>query len=342
MNRRILLLTVIDKLMENNPKGIQNKNIYNALVSDYHDKIDKEALGVKAKILEVKSDDPRVIKKVYEGTLKKVWGEIKDEIEKGEKQLVEVGRKNKIYRYPDSLDFNPCERILDRERRNIRQTIYDILKDSSELLPPLWSFSLGLLPEDNGRKIIQFDTIITENQELLPEFYKYIKEEKVVEFDYQKFEGKKVRVRLSPHLLKEFNLRWYVFGYVHGMPLQESHYPLDRIDGKVSCVDDDYLKPQIDYVHYFDDIVGVTHEKSQEMTDVVLQVDDPSALGYIKTKELHHSQEIEGNIVKLRLRVNYEFKSRLLPFADRLVVVKPLWLKERLKEWADNISMKCK
>lgn len=337
-----MLLTVIDKLMENNPEGIQNKDIYNALVSDYDDKIDKEAIDYYAKTNDMKPDEPMVIKKVYEGTLKKVWGEIKEEIKNGGKQLVEEGRKNKLYRYPDCLDFNPCKKILERERRNIRQTIYDILKDSSELLPPLWSFSLGLLPEDNGRKIVQFDTTITENQELLPEFYKYIKEEKVVEFDYKGFEGKKVRVRLSPHLLKEFNLRWYVFGYVHGKPLQESHYPLDRIVGAVSCVDDDFLKPQIDYVHYFDDIVGVTHEKHQEMTDIVLKVDNPSALGYIKTKKLHHSQEIEGSIVKLRLKVNYEFKSRLLPFADRLIVVKPLWLKEQLKKWADDILVKCK
>ncbi len=342
MNKRILLLTVIDKLMENNPKGIRNNDIYNALVSDYNDIIDKDALDREAKILKVKPDAPEVIKNVYGGTIKKVWGEIRNELKKGGEQLEEEKKKNKIYRYPDSLDFNPCERILERERRNIRQTIYDILKDSTELLPPLWSFSLGLLPEDNGRKIVQFDTIITENQELLPEFYKYLKEEKVVEFDYQNFEGKNVRVRLSPHLLKEFNLRWYVFGCVHGKPFQESHYPLDRIVGGVSCVADDYLKSQIDYAHYFDDIVGVTHDIHQEMTDVVLQVDNPSALGYIKTKKLHHSQEIEGNIVKLRLRVNYEFKSRLLPFADRLVVIKPLWLKEQLKEWADNISVKCK
>jgi len=146
---------------------------------------------------------------------------------------------------------------------------------------------------------------------------------------------------MSPHLIKEYNLRWFVFGHVHGQSYKESHYALDRIEGGIEVVKERYVKSEIDYQTYFDDIVGVTHEKDTKDEDIVLRALNPEVLGYIKTKKLHQSQVIEGNIIRLHLKVNYEFVNRLLPYANRLVIEQSLSLRSKVKEWAEAILKQC-
>lgn len=288
------------------------------------------------------------IKSDYEGTVKKAKVELNKIINNtgdGVKLIEEKNGRTKRYKYPPGLSLNPGEIFNGRKRKRAGQDILNILANSKGILPDAFmasiSSQLETICEGKGT-ILQFDSTESRNQEMIPLLYKCVGDRKVIEFGYQTFTDKKSkRIRMSPHLIKEYNLRWFVFGHVHGQSYKESHYALDRIEGDIKVVKERYLKAEIDYQTYFDDIVGVTHEKYAKDEDIVLRALNPEVLGYIKTKKLHQSQVIEGNIIRLHLKVNYEFVNRLLPYADRLMIEQPLSLRSRVKEWAEDILKQC-
>ena len=298
--------------------------------------------------LQKKHPSNKHIKSDYEGIAKQAKAELKKNIEKtgdGVKLIDKPIGRTRYYKYPPGLSLNPAEIFNGRKRKRAGQDILNILANSKGILPDAFmasiSSQLETICEGKGT-ILQFDSTESRNQEMIPLLYKCVGDRKVIEFEYQTFtDGKSKRIRLSPHLIKEYNLRWFVFGYVHGQNYKESHYALDRIEGDIDIIKERYVKPEIDYQTYFDDIVGVTHEKDAKDEDIVLRALNPEVLGYIKTKKLHQSQVIEGNIIRLHLKVNYEFVNRLLPYADRLMIEQPLSLRTRVKKWAEAILKQC-
>ena len=301
--------------------------------------------------LQKKHASNKHIKSDYEGIVKKAWGILRGNIKKtgdGVKLIEKKDEKDgriRRYKYPAELTSNPAEIYNGRRRKIAGQDILNILANSKGILPDAFMASISAQLEticEGKGTILQFDSTESRNQEMIPFLYKCIEDRKVIEFEYQTFtDEKSKRIRMSPHLIKEYNLRWFVFGHVHGQNYKESHYALDRIEGEISIVNEPYVKSGIDYQTYFDDIVGVTHEKDAKDEDIVLRALNPEVLGYIKTKKLHQSQVIEGNIIRLHLKVNYEFVNRLLPYADRLMIEQPLSLRSRVKKWAENILKQC-
>jgi len=284
----------------------------------------------------------------YKEIIKKAWKALREIVENtgdGVKLIEEKIGRTKRYKYPTELTSNPVGIYNRKKRKTAGQGILSIMANSKGILPDAFmasiSSQLETICEGKGT-ILQFDSTESRNQEMIPLLYKCVENRKVIEFEYQTFTDKKSkRIRMSPHLIKEYNLRWFVFGHVHGQSYKESHYALDRIEGDIKVVKERYLKAEIDYQTYFDDIVGVTHEKYAKDEDIVLRALNPEVLGYIKTKKLHQSQVIEGNIIRLHLKVNYEFVNRLLPYADRLMIEQPLSLRCRVKEWAEDILKQC-
>lgn len=284
----------------------------------------------------------------YKEIIKKAWRNLREIIEntgEGVKLIEKKDGRTKRYKYPTELTSNPAEIFNGRRRKIVGQDILNIMANSKGVLPDAFmasiSSQLETICEGKGT-ILQFDSTESRNQKMIPLLYKCVENRKVIEFEYQTFTDKKSkRIRMSPHLIKEYNLRWFVFGHVHGQSYKESHYALDRIESDIVIVNEPYVKSELDYQTYFDDIVGVTHEKDATDEDIVLRALNPEVLGYIKTKKLHQSQVIEGNIIRLHLKVNYEFVNRLLPYADRLMIEQPLSLRSRVKKWAEDILKQC-
>ncbi|MBQ7420081.1 MAG: WYL domain-containing protein [Prevotella sp.] len=327
--KKLQLLTIINNLMTQNESGITNNDVFDAIRRDYESYYD--ALSFSNKVTGFDMKDPKCIKAAYEGVLKKCWTDIDKEIkEAGEKfALVRIGTKNTTYQYPQGLDFNPCERALNRERKNVKSSIYEILKTSFELLPKSWITALGLPPEEDethSMKIIMFDSTSLRNSELLPIIYEHIKHRQVIEFSYQPYHKESYQVKMTPYLLKEYNMRWYVFGRSEckGKKYDAmSHYSIDRIErNSVHAIDVEYIDNNLDYEQYFNEIVGVTFDNENELEEIELLAMNQNTLGYIQTKKIHPSQQIEGNIIKLRLRPNHEFIDRLLQYADQLKLIK--------------------
>ncbi len=152
---------------------------------------------------------------------------------------------------------------------------------------------------------------------------------------YKRFSADQTKMIFHPYFLKQYNNRWFLFGRSDHL---KENYPitnlaLDRIE-QISYPNVRYIENnEIDFGEYFEDVVGVTvYEKETEK--IILEIDN-SLFPYIKTKPLHGSQIIKkqtpnSTIIELRLIINYELENLLLGYIDKISIVSPDHLREKI------------
>ena len=182
------------------------------------------------------------------------------------------------------------------------------------------------------------------NIDLLPVFYKAIANKQVLQFDYQRFGQEPFTLIFHPQFIKEYNGRWFVFGEANREPYQAYNVPLDRIVGEVSEVSDvEYIPaPKGFYQDFFNNIIGVTHEKGAKVEEVIIRTKTEYQHGLLLTKPLHHSQEEVMSFgehdgqwygeVRLTIEPNRELRGRILLYGENLEVISPQPLREQIKE----------
>ena len=261
--------------------------------------------------------------------------------------------KGKAFKY-----IGECDDPLAAERQAIEQKrIEDYVafcKASAGILPSSWFSSYfentQLLLDTNretesgsGHIRSSLEQNLT-NIDLLPVFNKAITDRKVLRFSYQRFGQEPFELTFHPQFLKEYNGRWFVFGEANREPYQAYNVPLDRIVGEVSEVSDvEYIPaPKGFYQDFFNNIIGVTHEKGAKVEEVIIRTKTEYQHGLLLTKPLHHSQketlpfgEYEaGNYGEVRLTIepNRELRGRILLYGENLEVISPMSLREQIKE----------
>lgn len=160
----------------------------------------------------------------------------------------------------------------------------------------------------------------------------------VVSFYYKPFHLEGRRRKVSPYFLKQYNGRWFLLGASDCGELQI--FGLERIDFD-SMRDEDaaYIEADIDFGEYFDNLVGVTRPLNRDIEQVVLKVDERE-YPYLESKELDSSQDeilnYEGAepgyvYVSLNVVVNYELRRALLAYGDKVTVMEPRSLRNKMK-----------
>jgi len=181
------------------------------------------------------------------------------------------------------------------------------------------------------RKIISFQ----ENEflvgvENLSPLYQHISHKNTLKIEYRSFRSdQNIFIDFSPQFLKQYNNRWFLFGENHEKEAVQN-LALDRIKS-IAISNESYREASIDYDEYFDDIIGVTDIATHTPIQVKIEISEES-LPYIKTKPLHGSQKIKGNLLTLYVKHNYELESLLLSFGDKIKILEPEYLVETLKE----------
>ena len=182
------------------------------------------------------------------------------------------------------------------------------------------------------------------NIHLLPLFYKAISDKQVLRFAYQPFGQETFTLIFHPQFLKEYNGRWFVFGEADREPYHAYNIPLDRIVSEVSELNDvEYISaPKGFYQDFFNNIIGVTHEKGAKVEEVIIRTKTEYQHGLLQTKPLHHSQietlsfgEHNGQWygeVRLTIEPNRELRGRILLYGENLEVISPHSLREQIKE----------
>ena len=290
------------------------------------------------------------------GELKKAFPEVLKALRSYDSYCIEdngkVG-KGRAYRYIGKKD----DPLSEERKAVVQKSLEDYVafcKASAGIMPTSWFSSFfentQLLldtnrEEENGYGHIRssLEQNLT-NIHLLPVFYKAITDKQVLQFSYQRFGQEPFLLTFHPQYLKEYNGRWFVFGDADREPYKAYNVPLDRIVGEVSEVSDvEYIPaPKGFYQDFFNNILGVTHEKGAMVEEVIIRTKTEYQHGLLLTKPLHHSQKEtmpfgeheDGNYGELQLTVepNRELRGRILLYGENLEVISPLSLREQIKD----------
>ena len=289
------------------------------------------------------------------GELKKAFPEVLKALEKTCPGCIEDNglNKGKAYRYIGKSD----DPLSEERKAVVQKSVEDYVafcKASAGIMPASWFssfFENTQLLLDTNRESKDGEVRICSgleqnltNIDLLPVFYKAIANKQVLRFDYQPFGQEPFTLTFHPQFIKEYNGRWFVFGEANREPYQAYNVPLDRIVGEVSEVSDvEYIPaPKGFYQDFFNNIVGVTHEKGAKVEEVIIRTKTEYQHGLLLTKPLHHSQKEtlpfgeheDGNYGEVRLTIepNRELRGRILLYGENLEVISPMSLREQIKE----------
>jgi predicted DNA-binding transcriptional regulator YafY len=171
-----------------------------------------------------------------------------------------------------------------------------------------------------------------------------IQNERVLYIKYKGFrQDKESLIKISPWYLKQYNNRWFLFGFNNEYQTI-SNMALDRIISFEESIDHFAVNEETDFDEYFDDVIGVTVKEDAPIERIVLKI-TADVWPYIESKPLHPSQKVrvrDGSYVEveLRLKINHELISTLFSYLDSIEVLEPESLRDRFRVITENIHKK--
>lgn len=269
--------------------------------------------------------------------------------------------RSKEFRYVGKMD-NPLEDFQNASAINDIRTYAQFCEDSAGFFPRSWleyffEDTLDLLKinklKKNGEQIIS-SSIDRElmNIHLLPFLYEAIRNKQILSIHYKPYDEELVALEFHPHLLKEHNGRWFLFGHVTGKePDFGYNLALDRIVGEpivLRKIDEYTSAPKGFYNDFFKNIVGVSHIKDETPKTIVVRATSHKVFKLVETKKIHHSQKVKRSYAlyddgeygefELFVESNNEFIGRILQMGDGLVVVSPVEIRNIFKQRILNMS----
>lgn len=188
--------------------------------------------------------------------------------------------------------------------------------------------------KDSEKKVIAFETNLDyEGERFIGQLFNAIINKKVLKINYKPFISEEQLIIFHPYFLKQYNNRWFVFGYNSELEIETWNLALDRILTMVES-NEKYIENTIDWEDFFSDIYGVTKPVGVKEEEIELLFSTTTS-PYIKTKPLHQSQKnyetTSGLLIKLKVIPNYELEQMILSFGENVAILSPLSLKEKIK-----------
>lgn len=173
------------------------------------------------------------------------------------------------------------------------------------------------------------------------ELFNALQNKTVLDIKYKSFnQAMPVIITLHPYFLKQYNSRWFLFGY-NGEVKSLSNLALDRIveikETKRKFVEN----KTIDFEEYFEDVIGVTVRENQEPVKITLEI-SKKLWPYIETKPIHGSQKIKSQnknsvTIEISVLLNYELSSLIFSLGEDVKVIAPTELIAILKNKAKTL-----
>ena len=259
---------------------------------------------------------------------------------------IEGNNRNRRFRYNGIID-DPLSDLYNYGRviRDLH-TYWQFCQDSAGFFPASWLEHFfkeckDLLEikkkKENGEQVLStsLDRKLT-NIELLPFLYETILQKKVLQIGYKPYDKESQILTIHPHFLKEFNGRWYLFGYEEGcVSIFVRKIALDRISVKPKTCDGVIYQsaPKGFYDEYFKNLVGVTHDKEATAYSIRVRAHNNHMFKLTETKPIHQSQQTtipfgkyedgEYGEFTLCVELNNEFVGRILQMWAGLEIVGP-------------------
>ncbi|OMQ13679.1 YafY family protein [[Flexibacter] sp. ATCC 35103] len=260
---------------------------------------------------------------------------------------IKEGRKV-YYRYEDP-NFSINNMPLNSFEVHQLQVALDILSQFKGMPQFEWIHELvpklkqGMVHDNESfSTIINFDSNkYLKGIEYLGLLYNAIYNKKVLLIKYQPFNhSQPYNLKIHPYYLKQYNNRWFLYGYSPEKEKFDWNMALDRIVDISEILDNYQDNLNIDWLEYFEDILGVTKHIDAKVENITLHFYGKTG-NYIISKPIHGSQKskwISNEIleVKLQLIINYELEHFILSYVDTVLVVEPKELRFAIQKRIEN------
>ena len=249
----------------------------------------------------------------------------------------------KFYRYAEE-DFSITDIPLNQNDMNVLSETVEMLKQFKDF--SLFSELGGIIhrledkvytEQSRQTSIIHLD----KNENLkglhwLDELYQAIQKKVVLRIEYKSFKAtQSSRFTFFPHLLKEFNNRWFLIGR-NPKSAGVINLALDRILSVDYDFKTPYVEMEFDPDEFYKHVIGVTVNRVRP-TPIALRFDAWNA-PYVITKPLHHTQRVISTLangqveITILVKPNFELERLLLGFGEAVEILKPSKLRKRIAE----------
>lgn len=252
------------------------------------------------------------------------------------------GSNGFFYRYDEknfSINKSP---LNDTEVQQLKNAVWILqrFEGSPEFewvneLGPLLNDKFSLNNQD--KKVMSLESNIDyKGYDYIAPLFTAIINKTVLKITYEPFAKEPYEVIFHPYFLKQYNNRWFVFGYNEFNQNSQWNLALDRINDSIENTKEKYIVDETDWEEFFDDIIGVSKNIDNKVEEIKLVFHKEQA-PYIETKPLHWSQKSkyldDGSLeIRIRVMLNYELEMRILSFGEKVKVVAPENLVLKIKE----------
>lgn len=255
------------------------------------------------------------------------------------------------YRYEDNRYSINNQPLSETEVNQLKETIYMLnrfkgMPQFSWMEEILVRFASTFKLRGNTTSIVGFEqNPYLKGLNLFSDIFNAIVNKQTLRINYQKFGKESKEYIFHPYFLKQYNNRWFLFGLCDHLKEKKSvtNLALDRIK-QITYANIPYIEnTDIEFNEYFEDVIGVTvYEK--EIERIILEVDN-ILFPYVETKPLHGSQKIKERnqatvTIELNLIINYELENLLLGYIDKIRIVAPDHLKQKMVSRAKEAIMR--
>lgn len=263
------------------------------------------------------------------------------------------GSSGFYYRYSDkSFSINKSP-LNDTEAEQLKKAISVLqrFEGSPEFewvneLGPLLNDKFGLRSRE--KKVMSLESNIDyQGYNYITPLFNAIVNNTVLIIKYEPFNKPVYEITFHPYFLKQYNNRWFLFGYNEYNGHAQWNLALDRIKGQITKTTTKYKVDTSDWEEFFDDVIGVTRDQSSVPEEVKMTFNCEQA-PYIQTKPIHSSQKSkkleDGRLeVRINVIVNYELEMKILSYGEKVTVNSPdsfiKKIKNRVQLLIDNYSV---
>jgi len=183
----------------------------------------------------------------------------------------------------------------------------------------------------------EYEHVESVGEEAMPEICNDIINQQPIRILYSPFGKPDVQWIIHPYFLKEYNNRWFLFGY-NEEESKISNLALDRIRD-IEPVSNRFIPNTfVQFDSYFNNIIGVTIE-DKPVVKIVLKATG-KRFPYIETKKLHASQKYEDfndKTISISVIPNKELDALILSFGADLEIISPEWYRDHIKAKACSL-----
>ena len=247
------------------------------------------------------------------------------------------GRK-RYYRYRDGIE-SIYNRELTSDEIEKLQEVRSLLQGLHGMPQMEWLDQVSVRFDQNilgpERHIASFEEGTAGDSQFFVQLFEAVNLKQVLTIEYRRFGLESKERIIHPYFLKQFMRRWYLCATIEGKEFI-TIFALDRILSVRKNTEVAFRETTIDFNHYFDDIVGVTHPDNGVVEQIIIE-GDSWAEYYLRTLPIHPLQQLEsqgekGCRVTLSLMVNRELEREILSYGEHLKVIAPEHLRERMRQ----------